>query len=138
MQVINSKRASPRPNQLTLGKFIKEATQRRSLLFSLRLARHPTLPSKVGMVENNVPIRRRITKTVIPIVLAKTSMEPIKVVSHKAKVVTVVTIIIIIVMEDSNSIIIVILQAVEMVEAAEVVEMWVDIKIKTSRPMRKQ
>ena len=62
-------------------------------------------------------------------------MEPTKVVSHKAKVATAVTIII--VMEDSH-IIIIILQVVETVEAAEVVETWVDIKIKTFRPMPKQ
>ena len=88
-------------------------------------------------MENNVLIKRRITKIVTPTVLAKTNMEPTKVVSHKAKAAIAVTIIIII-MEDSNSNII-ILQVVETVEAAVVeVEMWVDTKIKTFRPMPKQ
>ena len=86
-------------------------------------------------MENNVLIKRRITKIVTPTVLAKTNMEPTRVVSHKAKAAIAVTII---VMEDSNSNII-ILQVVEAVEAAVVeVEMWVDIKIKTFRPMPKQ
>ena len=136
MRVINSKQASPRQNQLTLGKFIQEPILRRSLLFSLRQASPPISPSKVRM-ENNVLIKRRITKIVTPTVLAKTNMEPTKVVSHKAKAAIAVTIIIII-MEDSNSNII-ILQVVETVEAAVVeVEMWVDTKIKTFRPMPKQ